>query len=60
MAKKRFLLLEDKDYQTVVNLCDKAEIKNANGDINWYFHWLTFGTTIFVVAAVLILIKLLN
>lgn len=60
MAKKRFLLLDDKDYQTVVNLCDKSGIKNANGDISWYFHWLTFVVTLGIVAVVLTVIKLLN
>jgi hypothetical protein len=57
---KRIILVDEKDYQNVVNMCDKASIKNQNGDIQWHWHWITAITAWAIGGGVLALIAWMN
>jgi len=53
-------MVNDNDYQNIVNDLDKKNIYNQNGDQHWYFHGITFVTACFAWIVVIIAVYLLN
>ena len=60
MQKNRFIMVKADEYQKAVNILDKENVKSKNGDIQFYWHWLTAIGAWAIAGLVLTAIHLLN
>jgi MFS superfamily sulfate permease-like transporter len=58
--KKRPVFVTEDNYQTVINMLDKAKIKNWGEYGTFYFHLLTAVITVITSGVVIAIVNFLN
>jgi hypothetical protein len=58
--KKRPVFVTEDNYQTVINMLDKAKIKNWGEHGTFYFHLLTAVITVITSGVVIAIVNFLN